>query len=659
MDFEDVLNDIDKLVGMDLESLNPQTGSIRIAKIDYSQRKYIVKSHDGKSTTRYFSELEKIWDQLKVYRAINVESVLEGGGSSRNQPETILANLAYVDHFKYKRRKHLYLQSNHTHALGSLNELLGPQLREVKRVLDSQSKFDRPVFYARFKEHLSSLTASIEEISVKYPGEFQLSDLKKSINELRVLQEEIEHTVIEPGDAHARLDENEGGDGRSDKLENEDSDELGEPFDIDDKKYKELDGARIRHQTPMFSLLFDRMRYEEIELQPNFQRRDRIWSSKDKSALVESILIGLPIPNLYFAERKNGHWVVIDGLQRLTTLKDYMEGEFCLSDLGILDELNGLSFSELSRHYQRKFREYTLYCHIISIRNSDDDLVKALFQRINTYGKRLSYQEIRCALYVGTSVPFLRYIAEDEPFKLTTFGKIDFKRMRDMEHVLGAVAFILFGYERYDHNRFDRFLGQAMQALNKFKLVLSGEFLTSQEKDIGTAALPQWREHEVADIYNELKQKMEDAFSLAEKVFGDDRYQKNPGEKKVTISKPLFELIVAVFANLTKSQSEVLTSKKEEVRKEFREMLEGDRNVEYDWESEAYIESGRGFEYSVSQSTGKRVTILFRFKNFKAMLEDVLGEPIEVKPLLEKYADWDSNEEEWVVKGKYADQCKA
>lgn len=108
MDFSEVIKDIEALVGKELQPLNPNTGVITIMEIDHDHRNYSIKPEDGRSKKRSFSELEKIWEKLLVERAVSVESVLEGAGSSRNQPETILSNLPYVDFFKYKKRKHLY-----------------------------------------------------------------------------------------------------------------------------------------------------------------------------------------------------------------------------------------------------------------------------------------------------------------------------------------------------------------------------------------------------------------------------------------------------------------------------------------------------------------------------------------------------------------------
>jgi hypothetical protein len=602
-----------------------------------------------------------------------VEVVLEGSGSSRHHPETILASLPYVDYFKFKNKKHLYLQIEPTHELGVINELKGSQLRNVKRALDNQDKFDPQKFSNKLKNTLSSLKVSIEELSVKYPGEIQSSNAKQAIDELIELQETIEATVIASSNSLLNIslpnvDDflnstavtgfDDGGVDR--KIETEGGDEDEDEDDVvttSSKASKELSAARVRTLAPTFSLLFDRMKYEEIELQPEFQRRDRIWKTKDKSALVESVLIGLPIPNLYFAEKPTGDWIVVDGLQRITTLKDYMEGKFALSGLTVLDELNGFKFEELSRYFQRKYREYSLNCNIITMDNNDDRVVREIFQRINTNGSSLSYQEIRCALYSGTSVKFIRYMAEGEAFKKTTFEKISSARMKDMEFVLGTVAFSLFGYSEYRYSRFDTFLGEAMKALNLFKVNIEGEFLSSEDKQEDKEDNLQWHANDTATVYIELKEKIEQSFSIAEDIFGNDRYRKT-SEGTAVISKPLFELIISTFTHLTQNQIDTLFAKRDIFKKEFFKLLANKRDIFHDWESQSYIEKKRDFLYSISQSTGKRVTILYRFQNFQSLVEDVVGSSIKFDGLFSKYADWNSKLEKWEVKEEYADQLK-
>ncbi|WP_241212177.1 hypothetical protein [Vibrio scophthalmi] len=134
MHFKDVLADIEKLVGRELQSINPKTDSIYITALDYQVEKYFVSnSPNTRGAARSFRELEDIWNELTVKGFGNVDQALYGGGSSRNQPETVFAHLPYIQHFKFKNRKHLLLRNQSVHDLGSLSELQAAELRAVRK----------------------------------------------------------------------------------------------------------------------------------------------------------------------------------------------------------------------------------------------------------------------------------------------------------------------------------------------------------------------------------------------------------------------------------------------------------------------------------------------------------------------------------------------
>ncbi len=122
MIFSDVLQDIKKLVELPLSSIRPGA-SICIKKIDESKGNLILIDSRGRYKTRPISELEQIWKSLMALPAIRVDEVLHGSGSSRNQPETIIANLPYVEHVKIKNKKHIVFVKKSTHPFGSLKEL--------------------------------------------------------------------------------------------------------------------------------------------------------------------------------------------------------------------------------------------------------------------------------------------------------------------------------------------------------------------------------------------------------------------------------------------------------------------------------------------------------------------------------------------------------
>ena len=122
MDFSDVINDLIKLEGIRLNSIRPGA-EIIIKQVDVVQKKVVVESSSGKLQSRSFSEFQRIWEALLSSPAIRVEEVLNGSGSSRNQPETIFANLPYIQWLKIDNKKHIAYVKSATHPYGTLQEM--------------------------------------------------------------------------------------------------------------------------------------------------------------------------------------------------------------------------------------------------------------------------------------------------------------------------------------------------------------------------------------------------------------------------------------------------------------------------------------------------------------------------------------------------------
>lgn len=119
MTFDEVINDIEKMVGLELESIKPGANII-LTGVDRTAKRIELTTSAGKDKTRPFSELKKIWDKLCTSPAAHVDSVLAGSGSSRNQPETLIANLPYIEWFFMDGKKHLALMKEPTHDYGTL-----------------------------------------------------------------------------------------------------------------------------------------------------------------------------------------------------------------------------------------------------------------------------------------------------------------------------------------------------------------------------------------------------------------------------------------------------------------------------------------------------------------------------------------------------------
>lgn len=632
MHFKDVLVDIEKLVGKELHSINPKTPSIYVTALDRSLEKYFVSnSPNSKGTARSFRELEDIWNELTIKGFSNVDQALYGGGSSRNQPETVFAHLPYIQHFRYKNRKHLLLRNDAVHELGVLSELQSSELRMVRKKIDNYTALSNQTIADSQASIVQTLKSAFDAVTKKFPGDVIVEEAEKAVNSLLKLNQQVSEAVVTlDGGISSRTDnviDVTSSDKSIDELIDDES-----LTGIENDVEKEAVGpihqgkTKIRQLTPVVSLIFDRLSFGEIELQPDFQRKDRVWPEPRKSKLIESILMGLPLPVFYFAERPNGDWIIVDGLQRITTIYDFMRGEFSLNGLEVLDELNGKSFSGLERAEQRKIREYPLTAHLIDMATDKDNIIVELFHRINTYGVKLSEQEIRSALNQGTSVKFLRYLASTPEFKSVTQGKIKPDRQKDMELCLSALSFMLNGYKKFD-NQYNKYLSDAMEGMNAHDIKLDDESLL----DEGMSKLS--AEH--SPVYSLIADKFKNGLKIAEDVFGDYAFKKVPDSaKKVPISKPLFELIVTYFSELSEEQAQQVVSRSDELIDMLYEAIDKDSADYADWESQKYEKEGRGLQYSISQSTGKNVTVRFRFESFREILKQSTGVDVELSPIL-------------------------
>jgi hypothetical protein len=99
-------------------------------------------------------------------------------------------------------------------------------------------------------------------------------------------------------------------------------------------------------------LLLNRIRHNELDLAPDFQRKAGIWKEDARSRLIESMLIRIPLPAFYMDATNEDSWLVVDGLQRLTTLKQFViDKSLTLKGLDFLKFLEGKAYDELSRSY--------------------------------------------------------------------------------------------------------------------------------------------------------------------------------------------------------------------------------------------------------------------------------------------------------------------
>jgi len=147
---------------------------------------------------------------------------------------------------------------------------------------------------------------------------------------------------------------------------------------------------------------------------PEYQRKF-IWKESNRSLFIESVLLGLPIPFMFFGNCQNGKIEIIDGAQRIQTLNSFISDGFKLIGLKKLDTLNKFYFSDLSEVQQRKFKEKTL--RIITLEeDTPNEIRQDLFNRINTSGIKANSSEIRRGSFPGKLTSFIEECCKNELF---------------------------------------------------------------------------------------------------------------------------------------------------------------------------------------------------------------------------------------------------
>ena len=178
-----------------------------------------------------------------------------------------------------------------------------------------------------------------------------------------------------------------------------------------------------------------------INFGTEYQRAPDLWKAKQKSLLIESVLLGLRLPAFYFEEVDKRKWNIIDGLQRCCAIRDFcVTGELKLQDLEFLgDKFNGKAYSNLPFETRRDIKMLPVTVNLLS--KGVPDFVKyVLFKRLNTGGINLTRQEIRNAVYHGKAIDVVREMSMD-PMFIKFFENIKKDRCQDMDFVSRFIAF--------------------------------------------------------------------------------------------------------------------------------------------------------------------------------------------------------------------------
>lgn len=181
----------------------------------------------------------------------------------------------------------------------------------------------------------------------------------------------------------------------------------------------------------------------EINLSPDFQR-NVVWDDVRKSRLIESVLLRIPLPVFYFSADRQGVLSVVDGLQRLTAIKEFMQNKLPLQGLEYLRDCEGCTYNKgdkcLDDRLLRRFNLTQITINIIDSQ-SPTRVKYDIFRRLNTGGRPLNAQELRNCLSSNSLRAALRRMAGSEEFKETTTRSISDIRMEAQEYALRFIRF--------------------------------------------------------------------------------------------------------------------------------------------------------------------------------------------------------------------------
>ena len=172
--------------------------------------------------------------------------------------------------------------------------------------------------------------------------------------------------------------------------------------------------SRLSYYVSEYTLEYysDKLENGEIVI-PDYQRKD-IWDDSTKTRFIESLLLGIPVPFLFLSlDRETGLLEIVDGSQRLRTIRDFLHDRLVLGPMKVITAGEGLRFSSLSMPRQRKLKNYSL--RSIILEDGDSETLADLFDRINTSAEVAKPPEVRKGALSGPFQSLVQELAQTEP----------------------------------------------------------------------------------------------------------------------------------------------------------------------------------------------------------------------------------------------------
>lgn len=401
------------------------------------------------------------------------------------------------------------------------------------------------------------------------------------------------------------------------ELEIQELDFQSQGVEDENEEFQPFDPEQISIDTKAVTMdtCLRRLEQGTIILNPDFQRNE-VWTMEKKCRLIESLMLKIPLPMFYVSADEKGIFYVVDGLQRLSTIRSFVLGDKFLAtkeqqykgDGFKLDELefwgnqyNELTFNGLPVNIQNRILE-TGFTFTIINPGTPEEVKRNIFKRINTGGEPLTPQEIRHALYIGKSTKLLLRLSQTHEFLEATGNSVKSNRMMDRELILRCLAFNVRSFNNYPtNNDMDSFLSDTMRIINIMPS-LNGKEGEKIFKDKVS------REDILINEVAVLEEKFINAMKRGKEIFEEHAFRKSyPNKRRTPINKALFEVWGTLLGQLNETEFENLKKKKTEFIQQHSVLLE-DIN----------------FNYVISRDSLKSLSIKDRYKDLSKLLNEFI-----------------------------------
>jgi hypothetical protein len=344
-----------------------------------------------------------------------------------------------------------------------------------------------------------------------------------------------------------------------------------------------------------------RLKSKTIRLSPDFQR-NVVWNNTRKSLLIESLMLNIPIAMFYVSDDGKGNWDVVDGLQRLTAIKEFIyDKTLILEGLEFWKDYNDLKFDDLPSIPYNQIME-TEFNFVIINPGTPESVKYNIFKRINTGGLPLSGQEIRHALFQGKGTVLLVKLSETKEFKAATDNSINDSRMAAREIILRCLSFLLLGNSNYPNTvNMENFLRKGLKILNNLESISDVKLGKDFEKD------------DLSKITIRNYEKLKKYFLLGmERSF--ELFEKNAfrisllGKHRSPVNKALFETWGCQLALLSQN--------------EYTKCLKNKNNLFLRYESK---KADLRFYRAVSRDAWKKPNVDYRFYEISNIIREAIN----------------------------------